>query len=513
MFCEVYQMELSMFLRYDQIVIQCHDAPDADAFASGFALYCYLADHGKKPRFVYAGHSGSLKPNLQAMKDLLQIPVEYVTDIPSPPDLLVLVDCQYGEKNVQLFSAKEVAVIDHHQMRNLSTCSSLCEILENYGSCATVMYGMLQREKYDFNHHLSLQTALYYGLYMDTSQLQELWHPADRDLRDALSPDEDILSILKNTNLASSDLHIIGEALATHEVDPLRRFAITRVNTQDRNLLGIVGDMLLQLDCADACVAYACMDEGIRFSVRSCTREVRADELVLVLADGIGSGGGHMRKAAGFLDRAKLQEPGSFPEVILQRLRQYFDETDTFHAGREMDTTDFRLYQKKPVTVGVADLNEIFPSGTDVMLRTLEGDITLTVNPDRLLMIGISGEIYPISREAFARDYTLTGHSYVFPEYYIPAVRDSIRGAKVSLPKIARECISHGEGLVYARKLSRRTHVFTLWDSRKYIYGNPGDWIAMRQDDPRDVYIIAKDIFAETYDAANPSGISAGGVG
>ena len=39
-------LKLSDFLKYERIVIQCHDNPDADALASGFALRWYLEKQG-----------------------------------------------------------------------------------------------------------------------------------------------------------------------------------------------------------------------------------------------------------------------------------------------------------------------------------------------------------------------------------------------------------------------------------------------------------------------------------
>lgn len=41
-------MRLSDLLSYDDIVIQCHDNPDADALASGAALHWYFTQKGKK---------------------------------------------------------------------------------------------------------------------------------------------------------------------------------------------------------------------------------------------------------------------------------------------------------------------------------------------------------------------------------------------------------------------------------------------------------------------------------
>ena len=42
-------MRLSDLLKYDRIVIQCHNNPDPDALASGFAVWKYLTRNGKKP--------------------------------------------------------------------------------------------------------------------------------------------------------------------------------------------------------------------------------------------------------------------------------------------------------------------------------------------------------------------------------------------------------------------------------------------------------------------------------
>ncbi len=494
-------MELSSLLNYSNIVIQCHDDPDADAFASGYAVYRWLADHGKQARFIYGGRNGHLKPNLQLMKEKLKIPVDYVTELETP-DMLVMTDCQYGERNVQQFTASEVCVIDHHQVRDLSALPAMHEVMENYGSCATVIYGMFRREGYDISKDILLQTALYYGLYMDTCQFQELWHPADKDMWDALKPDEGILNVLKNTNVAPSDLSAIGEAFSSHEVDSEHRFAITEVRTLDRNILGIVSDTLLQIDVINACVVYAQMGDIFRISARSCTKEIRADELVQALAEGIGSAGGHMKKAAGVIFSDAVQQlygSTAFRDILKERLRQYFAGTDIVYSGQELDMSGYSEYRKLPVHAGAADLNSVFSPGTKVMLRTLEGDIDLTINPDQLLMIGVSGEIYPIKRSTFEKNYQLTGKEYCFTEDYIPAARDYATGKQIDLSLIAKECIGLGSSLVYAKQLSKRTHVFTIWDDQKYIYGKPGDWIAVQKDNPDDVYIIAENIFVSTY--------------
>ena len=48
-------MRLSDLLQYEKIYIQCHDNPDADAIASGYALYRYFTYMGKEVILFYGG--------------------------------------------------------------------------------------------------------------------------------------------------------------------------------------------------------------------------------------------------------------------------------------------------------------------------------------------------------------------------------------------------------------------------------------------------------------------------
>ena len=210
-------MRLGDFLKYESIVIQCHNNPDPDALASGFAVWKYLTRNGKKPVFVYGGREAVSKPNLLLMIRLFGIPVHHVKDqaeiidllqrereetdvLPAAgqkPDLLIMTDCQYGESNTQKFEAGMVAVIDHHEVVDPAALPEMHLVMENYGSCATVVYGMLREEGYDFSSDGELQTALFYGLYTDTVRLQELWHPADKDMWDELDADDSSIKKLK----------------------------------------------------------------------------------------------------------------------------------------------------------------------------------------------------------------------------------------------------------------------------------------------------------------------------
>ena len=109
-------MKLNELLEFNHIVIQCHDNPDADAIASGYGIYSYLRANGRQARLIYGGREPVKKSNLTLMVEMLDIPIEYVREL-EEPELLLTVDCRYGEKNVQRFQGGTVAVIDHHKAR------------------------------------------------------------------------------------------------------------------------------------------------------------------------------------------------------------------------------------------------------------------------------------------------------------------------------------------------------------------------------------------------------------
>ena len=66
-------MKLSDLLQFDNIIVQCHDNPDADALASGFGVYEYLRMNGKSPRLVYGGKNIIHKSNLVLMVDISEL--------------------------------------------------------------------------------------------------------------------------------------------------------------------------------------------------------------------------------------------------------------------------------------------------------------------------------------------------------------------------------------------------------------------------------------------------------
>ncbi len=198
----------------------------------------------------------------------------------------------------------------------------MSDVRSSLGSCSTLVRELLEREGMDINEEKNLATALYYGLMMDTNQFTEIYHPLDKDLRDDAAFDRSRITMFRNANISLAELEIAGEALCGYEYEEKYRYAVIQARPCDPNILGIIGDMMLEVDAVDFCVVYSILPVGVKLSVRSCRKETRASELADYLTDKIGSGGGHVEKAGGLIQPELLHRMyglcgGPFPNACV----------------------------------------------------------------------------------------------------------------------------------------------------------------------------------------------------
>ncbi len=512
-------MKLSDLARYRNIVIQCHDNPDPDAVASGYALYRYFStDPARSVRLVYSGKYRISKTNILMMLERLDIPLEYAETLPEPAELLVVVDGQYGEGNVSTLPARHVAVIDHHPDSGRTYDHK--EIRSTYGSCATLVYQLLNEARVDVNSDIGLATALYYGLYTDTNSLSEISHPADKDLRDDLSYNKSLVHSLRNANLSAEEIVVAGDALKNASFDDDNRFSVAEAGPCDPNILGFISDMLLQVNRCDSCVVFCRLPFGIKFSVRSCTLEIHAGEMAGSLTEGLGSGGGHSEKAGGFISEEALTEFFSSEKKPLtsglsrttsrdadffhDRVISYLQSFDILYATEfDPDPEAMATYIKLRVPLGYVRSLDVLAEGDSATVRTLEGDINIRASADIYIMIGISGEVYPIKKAVFEKRYVATTDPYKASFEYSPTVKRTDTQRSVPLIDFAFVCVPSEETRIFARPLDRTIKVFTAWDPDHYMLGKPGDYLAAHYENPKDVYVIARDIFEKTYRATD----------
>ncbi len=504
-------MKLSSLLDYKNIVIQCHDNPDADAICSGYVLYRYFLAHNKKVRFIYSGNFRISKSNLVYLIDALKIPIEFTSSLKVKPDLLLMTDCQYGEGNVRKFCAKEIAVIDHHQV--YGNLPKLNEVRSNLGSCCSVIWNLLRLESYEDFVDKKIATALFYGLYSDTNAFSEMYHPLDRDMLETLQYDKDLILKLKNMNLTLKEAKIAGVAMLGVEYHADDRYAILHTDPCDPNILGLIGDFIVAVDTIDVCLVYSVLSFGVKFSIRSCSNETRADELAAFLSQKIGSGGGHTEKAGGILNNELIKKQyddyieidddsanHSISNIIRERMADYFENCEIIKAREEsIDISKMSKYERNPITLGFVEAYPNIPVGNMAIIRTLDGDNNIEIRKNTILIIDTKGNVNAISREKFEFSYKRSRKKFKLNIDYNPTVKNADTGKSIPLLPLAKSCESTSDIKIYAKKLQKTTKLFPYWDSERYMLGQKGDYLAVSQDDNNDIFIIDKATFKKTY--------------
>lgn len=492
--------KLSTLLNFDNIVIQCHDNPDADSIASGFALSKFFEEHKINARLIYSGRFKITKPNLTEMIKELNIPIEYIENI-NVNGLLITIDCQYGAGNVKKLNAQHVAIIDHHQQE--ITNVSLTEIRSYLGSCSTLVWQMLSDEGFDFIKQPNISTALYYGLFSDTNSFTEISHPIDKDMRDSLKCDYNLIRKLKNCNLTLNDLEIAGIALIKcfHNIN--NNYAIFKSHPCDPNILGFISDLALQVNTIDICVVFNQTSRGYKFSVRSCIKEVMANELASYLCEEIGSGGGHIEKAGGYISLNKFESKYgdiSVDAYFLNKINEYYDSYEVVYSeSLDINIEEMNLYRKTKMLLGFVPTLNIFPEGTPLLVRTLEGDINVLTSNNMYIMIGLKGEVYLINKNEFEQNYEKINNPYNIEIEYFPSVKCKETGDIINLKSFAKSCKPTKEIHVYAKPLINNIKLFTKENTSKYISGEIGDYLIVDKDNINNISIIKKEMFNSTY--------------
>ena len=493
---------LELLLAHNRISLQCPDIPDADSLAAAFGLYAFFLANGKRPELFYCGPRAISKPNLMEMLRLFSIPIQHRPKPDAVQGLLINVGCQYGSAAAAPVQADALAVFDC-ALPESNAVAIQGDIRPYLTSCSTLIFQLLLKTGFELSE--SLGTALRFGLYSASNAFSELRFPLDRDMRDEISYNNRVFTSLVRSNLCTHDISLTARALNGIDFHAQDGIVVINVLPCESELLRFIADLALHVHGIDMALVFTETAQRTHFSIRSAQREMQAGRTAAYLTSGgLGTGGGSAEKGGGFISAPHYEKHhGTKPyaEFFRERIQAYEELYDVIDCagGRLPRLGTLYSYQKRPVTQAYVICTEAVPRRTRLQVRMLEGDITLSVNPQTYLMIGLSGEVYPIEKNVFAHLYQEVDAPPVLSVQYDPAIVDSMERKRIELMAYARGCISK-ETRVLARQLERGVKIFSLWDTEHYIQGEPGDWLVQRKSDKSDIYIIKKSAFSSLYD-------------
>lgn len=270
--------------------------------------------------------------------------------------------------------------------------------------------------------------------------------------------------------------------------------------------------------CVSCTLYWAQEKQDIKLLFYSDQKSIRPLEFMDYLVQEYVLVQGDKRKAQAVLTPILLQsmmaefEADSAQQLFARISETYFSKCAWIYAKdyareHEAEILQMQAYRKKKITWAFVKTTDIVAEGNTFFLKSLENEseLTLTASPDLYVMIGRLGEIYHIRRSRFEESYETRGEALdPFDQMfvYLPEVRTTDTGAFVTLDELAHVCWPKQKGGIYASSLTCRTKVFNPYNEDEYFVGKKGDYLAIRQDDLSDMYIIKDSIFHETYEKA-----------
>ena len=312
--------------------------------------------------------------------------------------------------------------------------------------------------------------------------------------------------MFRNSNLSLQELMIAGIAMIRYSYNDEYRFAVIHSQPCDPNILGLISDFLLQVDEIDVCLVYNEVGDGYKISVRSCIREVNANELAAYLTEGIGSGGGHAEKAGGYISQRLYGEKFNALHAdayFNNRMNEYFTEFQIIDAREyRIDLTGLKRYRKRQDLMGYVRVDAIEGVGKSAILRTQEGDVTLNVAEGTYLVLEDDGDIIQTSSSQFEPYYDLLDEKFDWKAVfsYEPTIKDHVRNTTFHLQDYAKCCRPNANLQVYVKQLDKGVKLFPLWDEDGYMLGVSGDYLAAYCDNPQNIFIIRHKQLGENYE-------------
>ena len=316
--------ELIQCVTGKNVYIQTHNFPDPDAFASAYALQCYLKYYNIDSQIIYYGRVD----RVNSVKMLENFGIEAIqadkTMRLTKDDYVILVDAQNQNSNVHDLGGYVVACIDHHPVSGEYTYQY--EDNQKTGACASILASYFKEDNIPMQEELA--SALAYAIKMDTADFTRGTQQIDTNMFSYLYSMADWKRIqeMYTGTLELSDLKAYEAAISNIKVIEQVGFAYIPFECQPV-LIAIISDFVRALAEVEVAVIYAKQNEGVKFSIRSERADVHVGVLVKRALADIGDGGGHMEMAGGYMPQETVEECGEdLHEIIKSRFMKEIRE-------------------------------------------------------------------------------------------------------------------------------------------------------------------------------------------
>lgn len=282
-----------------RIIIILHDNPDPDCLASALALaQIFITMVGEEPTIAFSGMIARSE-NL-IMAKILEIPlVPFEIVELSEYGVICMLDTQPGTGNNSLPADVEVdIVIDHHPLKEMTKGCRWVDVRSHYGVTATILYEYLLAFGLQIDPELA--TAIFYAIKSDTQDLGREANKPDKEAYLKLFPlvDKQLLCQIMNPRQPAEYFRTIKRA-----IDQARVYGRAIIADMQKvsfpELVAEMADFLLKLEGVDAVLVFGEYSREMYLSIRAVSDDTNAGDIMKLVLEGIGTGGGHSNMAGG----------------------------------------------------------------------------------------------------------------------------------------------------------------------------------------------------------------------
>lgn len=307
---------------FDDVVLVSHVNPDPDALASMLGLEA-LIEHRRPEMAVTLTIDGRIaRAENQAMVDLLGIrlvPVERARV--GPRTAVIMVDAQPHSGRPTGAGSRPHMVLDHHETPGQLEGVIFRDIRPNLGATCTIVTGYLLEQEVRVTRRLA--TALLYGIESEAAGYPREASPADDGALVWLFPraDKDVLARIRHPRLPQSYFAAFQHALANAFLYQGVVVSWCGVVPQP-DIVAELADFFIRFDQVDWALAVGLFEGSLKLSLRSDHIGGHCGDLLRDVVDGLGSAGGHDRRAGGMIT-VSSPDPDTI-ESLLTTIRQRF---------------------------------------------------------------------------------------------------------------------------------------------------------------------------------------------
>ena len=298
---------LTTLAPFRRVVLVSHVNPDPDALGSMLGLQALILARQPDKQVVLTVDGMIARAENRAMVDLLQMPLVPVEQVVfGPDDALVMVDSQPGTGRHNRQVVTPTAVLDHHETGGNLDGVLYRDIRANLGATSTMVTGYLLEQDIGLTDRLA--TALIYGIDSEVSGFPRESGPLDDGALVWLFPrcDKDLLARIKNPKLPQSYFATFQNALAN--AFQYGDVVVTWCGVVPQpDIIAELADFFIRFDEVNWSLSVGLFDDLLKLSIRTAHLGGHAGEVLREVTDGMGTAGGHDKRAGGAIKLPDLR--------------------------------------------------------------------------------------------------------------------------------------------------------------------------------------------------------------